>query len=73
MSRANLPAAPSHGSMGEVVQTGLTIREHFAALAMQGYLASPALCDQSTPWTAVAKWSVEMADCLIAELAKVQS
>ena len=29
------PAFPSHGSMGEVVQEGMTLRDYFAAKAMQ--------------------------------------
>lgn len=28
------PAFPSHGSMGEVVQSGMTLRDYFAAKAM---------------------------------------
>ena len=34
------PAFPSHGSMGEVVQEGMTLRDYFAAKAMQGICAS---------------------------------
>lgn len=33
------PAFPSHGSMGEVVQTGMTLREYFAAAALTGLLS----------------------------------
>jgi hypothetical protein len=33
MTTKDDPAFPSHGSMGEVVQTGLTKREYFAGLA----------------------------------------
>lgn len=40
MSRANDPAYPAHGSMGEVVAHGLTIREAFVMAAMQGLIAS---------------------------------
>jgi hypothetical protein len=29
------PAFPSHGSMGEVEQEGMTLRDYFAAKAMQ--------------------------------------
>jgi len=30
------PAFPSHGSMGEIVQEGMTLRDYFAAKAMHG-------------------------------------
>ena len=33
------PAFPSHGSMGEVVCDGMTLREYFAAKAMQSLVA----------------------------------
>jgi hypothetical protein len=33
------PAFPSHGSMGEVVQEGMTLRDYFAAKAMQAEMA----------------------------------
>lgn len=44
---------------------GLTKREHFAAMAMQGYLANYAGLEKS-----LAELSVDMADALIAELNK---
>lgn len=31
------PTFPSHGSMGEVAQEGMTLRDYFAAKAMQGF------------------------------------
>jgi hypothetical protein len=34
------PAFPSHGSLGEVTQEGMTLRDYFAAKAMQGELAA---------------------------------
>jgi hypothetical protein len=37
------PAFPSHGSMGEVAHEGMTLRDYFAAKAMQGFMASPLL------------------------------
>lgn len=76
MSRANASAFPSHGSMGEVVQTGLTIREHFAAMAMQALIATGKYADVhsydcvSIGATAVAKRAAICADALIAELSK---
>lgn len=32
------PAFPSHGSMGEVAQQGMTLRDYFAAKAMLGLM-----------------------------------
>ena len=44
---------------------GLTKREYFAALAMQGYCAHPLVDVRIT-----ASWAVQQADALIAELNK---
>ena len=49
--------------------TGLTKRELFAAMAMQGYLANPNV-DPDTAVKAYAQHSVTYADALLAELAK---
>jgi hypothetical protein len=40
MSKINTggSAFPSHGSMGEVTQEGMTLRDYFAAKALQGLL-----------------------------------
>lgn len=61
---ANESAFPSHGSMGEVVQTGLTKREYFAGLAMQGMVVKTG--DERT----IAFAAVAYADALLAELEK---
>ena len=34
------PAFPSHGSMGEVTHDGMTLRDYFAAKAMQAIIGS---------------------------------
>lgn len=47
-------------------QFGITLREHYAGLAMMGQIAAPALKDASCG--GIAKWSVAYADALIAEL-----
>jgi hypothetical protein len=47
---------------------GLTKREYFAGLAMQGIMANQNLT--STENDTIAKWSVEIADALLAELEK---
>lgn len=36
----NGSAFPSHGSMGERVESGMTLRDYFAAKAMQGMISS---------------------------------
>ena len=35
------PAFPSHGSMGEVTHEGMTLRDYFAAKAMQAFCSRP--------------------------------
>ena len=49
--------------------TGLTKRELFAAMAMQGFCALPQVGDVSSDKT-IAEMAVEHADALIAELVK---
>ena len=58
----DLPAFPIHGPL---FATGLTKRELFAAMAMQGILANPSWDVHDVPVVAV-----EAADALLAELAK---
>jgi hypothetical protein len=50
---------------------GLTKRELFAAMAMQGQLSSASECADSS-CGGIAKWAVNYADALLAELAKPQ-
>ena len=50
------------GSMG-----GLTKRELFAAMAMQGYCGNPEILQSSQK---IARWAVQQADELIKELNK---
>lgn len=50
-------------------QEGLTKREYFAGLAMQGILAQPKLMANVSP-EEIAKWAVIDADAIIAELSK---
>lgn len=53
------------------IQLGLTKREYFAALAMQGILSSKRINDSyARPYSQCA---IHFADALIAELSKVQS
>ena len=73
MRNEDAPAMPiQEFEGGEVPETGLTKREHFAGLAMQGNMAS-----RNVQWSEVdtgymASMAVEMADALLAELEKSQ-
>lgn len=50
---------------------GLTKRELFAAMAMQGMLSNPAICDMTSGEASqVALWANQCADALLTELAK---
>lgn len=60
MAKANEPAYPA----GNVNFTGLTKRELFAAMAMQGLIAKSGYYDYT------AKKSVEIANAMILELEK---
>lgn len=51
---------------------GLTKREHFAGLAMQGYISADYTANSGMPFDSMALWSVKMADALIAELNRTQ-
>lgn len=65
MSRANEPAYPCALDEFNKGLSGLTIREHFAAMAMQGEMARPSGCEVPRN---IAEFSVRCADALIAEL-----
>jgi hypothetical protein len=84
MNNANLPAMPSDfeyhdqqtGDRKHEMNSGLTKREHFAAMAMQGELASQSVetgeyhhdpCDESN-FDLMAKRSLMAADALLAAL-----
>lgn len=69
MTLPNEPAFPLYGPAGEA--TGLTKREYFAGLAMQGLQAHPLTGENTTLW--IAATSVEMADALLAELQKAEA
>lgn len=56
------------GYMKTVTEPGLTKRELFAAMAMQGLMSHPDLCGLSSDRRAA--YAVECADDLLAELAK---
>ena len=59
------------GYMKTITEPGLTKRELFAAMAMQGMLSNPAICDMTSGEASqVALWANQCADALLAELAK---
>ena len=64
MSRANKPVIPVSA---QELAYGLTLREHFAGLAMQGLCANP---DIAGSIDEVASAAVLMANALITELEK---
>lgn len=55
----NQPAFP-HTLQGHPVEKGMTLRDYFAAKAMQG-VVTRAIVDESM----CAKWSYEMADAML--------
>lgn len=79
MSRADDAAFPIPaiaGPNGDWIwgAAGLTVREHFAAMAMQGLLANSTYdLNGKGIVSLIANSSVRMADTLIAELAKERS
>jgi hypothetical protein len=72
-------AFPSHGSMGEIAHEGMTLRDYFAARAMQGLLAdfagASAVIKASSSATdpmlqSIAQLAYAHADAMLAERAK---
>lgn len=69
MNDLDIWAFPSHGSMGEVVQEGMTLRDYFAAKAMQTIMSPNPVTGQypqsnEFEWCAVAAY--QMADAMLA-------
>lgn len=62
---ANLPAFPTTASNYTDDQPGLTKREYFAAMAMQGLLACP---DVNGSQSELASHSINFADALLSAL-----
>jgi len=67
MNNAEKPAMPVTDSNG-VGDSGLTKREYFAGLAMQGLLANSNLADVEASHMAI--WATMQADALLKELEK---
>ena len=66
----NDPAFPSHGTMGEVCYEGMTKREIFAAMAMNGLCHDYGRnsCVETGTHENIAMISVKLADALIQKL-----
>lgn len=62
----DIPAFPSHGSMGEVCQEGMTIRDYFAIRIVQSRISLGAW----TSNTDYIKESYELADLMLKEKEK---
>ena len=57
-------AFPCHGSMGEVTNDGMTLRDYFAAKAMQGISTNLATLREPN-WLAMAEDAYKMADAMM--------
>jgi hypothetical protein len=66
MNNGNNPISPIVSAEGWLCCTGLTKREYFAAMAMQGYLAS--FGDAIPNSKHIAEKSVEYADAVLKQL-----
>lgn len=58
-------AYPSHGTMGEIVERGMTLRDYFAAKAMQATAGE----DGWPNVELIAAWSYKVADAMLKERA----
>lgn len=68
-----ISAFPSHGTMGEVVEAGMTLRDYFAAKALFATIANESLVGNLTKGMtnkdadkAIAKHSYMLADAMLA-------
>ena len=63
----NEPAFPCHGSMGEVTNDGMTLRDYFAAKAMEGFASTLTGVSNSVPpkWSVLASDAYTMADAML--------
>ena len=57
------PAFPIIGTHEEVLEIGTTLRDYFAAKAMQGFNANPELIELNNQ--KVAEWSYAIADAML--------
>lgn len=64
------PAFPSHGSMGEVAQQGMSLRDYFAAKTMQAFIreyfdANGRCMGMEHPYSNIPHHAYRMADAMI--------
>lgn len=64
MENKDLPAMPT------VMFNGITKREYFASMAMQGLTSVDNFSDDNETISSMAEWSVKCADALLAALDK---
>lgn len=62
MNNKDIWAFPSHGSMGEVAQEGMTLRDYFAAKAMQADMTD-GVHENDFAWSAARAY--KMADAML--------
>lgn len=60
--------APALWNQFDYINTGLTIRQHFAAMALQGCIASCAGMTEWIPKEEISKRALEYADALIKQI-----
>ena len=60
----NIPAFPAPAGVSHITEQGMTLRDYFAAKAMQGFLASPLLKTELGEY-AMAKNAYKVADEMI--------
>ena len=75
MTNGNDLAYPTFDDKGicpDSYSGGLTKREYFAGMAMQGYCGGEFTGQSGMPHKDMAEWSVEMADALIEALNKTE-
>lgn len=66
---ANEPAFPINGGLHDNQHNGMTLRDYFAAKAMQGYVirgGCPDMDESDDDFDSrISKWSYEMADAML--------
>jgi hypothetical protein len=73
MTDSTNTAFPRAGNSDYPPQQGVSVREYFAALAMQGLLASTAGTDQYPDYRDIGERAVHYADALIIALNKIKN
>jgi hypothetical protein len=66
MDKTGGPAFPIPGLHGDADFNGMTLRDYFAAKAMQGMVASPQFCEGGWPDVDIAQQAYDIADAMLA-------